>query len=180
MKIQTSLISARPYLANVAIVTLAILSVALLVVSLRLVFATQEMRTEEPQLRERLSRLTSQIEGIAARKSLPPIAELDTTRQRVAALNQLISLKGWTTPRLLAWFEASMPDNVYLVSFHHRPRDGEVLLVAESSSAEALTTLLLRMEKESQFSEVLLNRQGIRSGAGASTLQFEVRVRQRS
>jgi hypothetical protein len=103
----------------------------------------------------------------------------------VQALNKLAGLRGWTTPQLLGWLGGELPDNVYLVSVHHKPREGEALLVAESPSAEALTTFLLRLEREPRFAEVLLSRQGAAGAAvgaavGASSgslVQFEIRVR---
>jgi hypothetical protein len=86
-------------------------------------------------------------------------------------------MRGWSTPQLLAWLGRQLPENVYLVSMYHRPREGEALLVAESPSAEALTGFLLRLEKEPRFAEVLLSKQGVRS---AGTVQFEIRVRWKS
>jgi hypothetical protein len=98
-------------------------------------------------------------------------------RQRVYALNKLSGLRGWGTPQLLAWLAERLPRNVNLVSLHHKPREGEALLVAESPSAESLTGFLLQLEEEPRFAEVLLSRQGTRGARGAAIVQFEIRVR---
>jgi hypothetical protein len=86
------------------------------------------------------------------------------------------ALRGWSTPQLFDWLGARLPDNVQLVSLHHRPREGEALLVAEAQSAEALTAFLLALEREPRFAEVLLAKQGAAAGS-ASAVQFEIRVR---
>ena len=179
MRIQVDLIVARPRAALPLAISAWVLCLALVATAVVLILDATEMRAETPRLEERLSRLREQIDGIALRESVPPAVELEAMRRRVSALNAFSGIRGWSTPQLLAWFEQRIPDNVSLVSLHHKPRDGEVLLVAESPSVEALTALLLRMEKEPRFSEVLLSKQGSRSGAGAPALQFEVRARQK-
>jgi hypothetical protein len=127
-----------------------------------------------------LARIEERLAPAAPREALPPASELDSLRQRVQALNKLSGMRGWSTPQLLAWLGAQLPDNVYLVSLHHKPREGEALLVAESTSAESLTGFLLRLEKEPRFAEVLLSKQGVRGAEGAGAVQFEIRVRWQS
>jgi hypothetical protein len=179
MKIHANLIASPPRMALPLAVALWVLCASLITTAFMLTLEALEMRAEAPRLEERLSRLSEQIKAIAVHESVPPAAELEAMRRRVSALNSLSGLRGWSTPQLLSWFEQRLPDNVSLVSLHHKPRDGEILLVAESPSAESLTAFLLRLEKEPQFSEVLLSKQGTRSGAGAAALQFEIRARQK-
>jgi hypothetical protein len=135
------------------------------------------MRAERPRLEARLARVEAQAARAAPRAALPPSAELASLRERVHALNKLSGLRGWSTPQLLDWLGAKLPDNVHLVSLHHRPREGEALLVAESPSAEALTGFLLRLEKEPRFDEVLLSKQGTVGAPGTGAVQFAIRVR---
>ena len=106
-----------------------------------------------------------------------PAAELAAMRQRVSALNAYASVRGASTLRILNWLEGHLPDNVHLVSLHHKPREGELLLVAEAPSAEAFTAFLRIIEKEPWFSEVLLSKQAVRGQQGSGGLQFELRVR---
>lgn len=135
-----------------------------------------QLRAGQPRLELRHERVAGQLAAAGA-QALPPHAELEALRGRVQALNKLSSLRGWSTPQFLGWLAARLPDDVYLVSLLHRPREGEALLVAESPSAEALTGFLLRLEREPGFAEVLLSKQGARRGAKAHAVQFEIRVR---
>lgn len=184
MRIDADFIAARPRLARPLAAALWGLAVLLGFAAAWLAAGVLEMRAERPRLEARLARVQAQAAAAAPREPLPPLAELEQLRERVQALNKLSGLRGWATPRLLAWLEARLPDNVHLVSLHHKPREGEALLVAESPQAEALTAFLLRLEREPGFAEVLLSKQGASSrgepGAGAHAVQFEIRVRWKS
>lgn len=180
MRITASFVDSRPRLALPLAWTLWTLAAVLAGSAAWLVVAALELRADAPRLQTRLARVEAQLAG-AAKENLPPASELEALRRRVGALNRLSGLRGWTTPQLVRWLAGELPDNVYLVSLHHRPREGEALLVAESPSAEALTAFLLRLEREPRFAEVLLSRQGA-AGAGSGTsgaglVQFEIRVR---
>jgi Fimbrial assembly protein (PilN) len=180
MRITASFVDSRPRLAAPLAWTLWTLAAVLAGAAAWLALTTLELRAEAPRLQARLARVEAQLAG-ASNESLPPAAELDALRRRVGALNRLSGMRGWTTPQLVRWLAGELPDNVYLVSLHHRPREGEALLVAESPSAEALTAFLLRLEREPRFAEVLLSRQGAAGAAsgtsGAGLVQFEIRVR---
>jgi membrane protein YqaA with SNARE-associated domain len=184
MKITATFVHGRPRFAGVLAASLWTVAAAFAVAAGWLALSVAELHAEHPQLVARLARLEAQL-AAAPREALPPRAELEALRRRVQALNKLAGLRGWTTPQLLGWLGGELPDNVYLVSVHHKPREGEALLVAESPSAEALTTFLLRLEREPRFAEVLLSRQGAAGAAvgaavGTSSgglVQFEIRVR---
>ena len=124
----------------------------------------------------RLARVEEQLAAVSPQDALPA-AELESLHRRIQALNKVSGIRGWSTPRLLGWLGGQLPDNVYLVSLAHKPREGEALLVAASPSAEALTAFLLRLEKEPRFAEVLLAKQGARGAPGAAAVQFEIRIR---
>jgi hypothetical protein len=177
MRISANFPAARPRLALPLAAGLWLSALALAAVAAWLAVNTLEMRAERPRLESRLARVEEQLSAAAPKTPLPPPGELESLRQRVRALNKLSGMRGWATPQLLAWLAAQLPDNVYLVSLHHKPREGEALLVAESPSAEALTGFLLRLEKEPRFAEVLLSKQGARGAPGAAAIQFEIRVR---
>jgi len=135
------------------------------------------LREAQPRLEARLARVEEQLAAAGPRAPMPPAAEMQALRLRVEALNRLSGMRGWGTPQLLGWLGRQLPDNVYLVSLAHKPREGEALLVAESPSAEALTAFLLRLEREPGFAEVLLAKQGGRGAPGAAAVQFEIRIR---
>jgi len=181
MRITATFVDGRPRLARALVATLWAVTAGFAVAAGWFALSVAELHAAHPQLAARLARLEVQLAAAAPREDLPPRAELEALRQRVHALNKLAGLRGWTTPQLLGWLGGQLPDNVYLVSVHHKPREGEAMLVAESPSAEALTTFLLRLEREPRFAEVLLSRQGAAgagsSSAGSGLVQFEIRVR---
>jgi type IV pilus assembly PilN-like protein len=176
MRITASFGPARRRLAWPLAAVLWSCAVAFALAAAWLALAAVELRDERPRLEARLARADEQLLA-APGEPLPAPAELDSLRRRVQALNKLSGMRGWGTPQLLGWLGGQLPDNVYLVSLHHKPREGEALLVAESPSAEALTGFLLRLEKEPRFAEVLLAKQGARGTPGAGAVQFEIRVR---
>ena len=176
MRITATFIDARPRLAAPLAWALWTLAAVLAGAAAWLGAAMLELRAEAPRLQARLARLEAQL-AEAPRQKLPPAAELDALRRRVGDLNRLSGMRGWTTPQLVRWLAGELPDNVYLVSLQHRPREGEAMLVAESPSAEALTGFLLRLEREPRFAEVLLSRQGAAGASGSGLVQFEIRVR---
>lgn len=175
MRITANLLGARVQLALPLVALLWAVSATLVVAALALAASALEMRSERPRLEQRVARVDEQLAAAAPHNGLPPAAELAAMRQRVSALNAYASTRGAGTLRILRWLEARLPDNVQLVSLHHKPREGELLLVAEAPSAEAFTAFLRILEREPWFSEVLLSKQAARGGGGA--LQFELRVR---
>jgi hypothetical protein len=179
MKIHADFLDARPRLARPLAAALWCAALAAAVMASWLAVEVLEMRAERPQLEARLARLEAQA-GAAPRVAAPPAHELAALRERVQMLNKLAGVRGWSTPQLLDWLGARLPESVHLVSLQHRPREGEALLVAESASAESLTGFLLRLESERRLDEVLLSKQGTVGNAGASAVQFEIRIRWKS
>ena len=179
MKIHADFLDARPRLARPLAAVLWCAALAAAVMASWLAAEVLEMRAERPQLEARLARLEAQA-AAAPRVAGPAAHELGALRERVQALNKLAGVRGWSTPQLLDWLGARLPESVHLVSLQHRPREGEALLVAESASAESLTGFLLRLENERRLDEVLLSKQGTVGNAGAAAVQFEIRIRWKS
>ena len=180
MRISANLLLGRTPLALPLAALLWSLAAVLVLVAVVLMVAALDMRAERPRLEQRLARVDEQLQAAAPRNGLPPAAELAALRQRVTALNAYASARGASTVRILGWLEGHLPDNVYLVSLHHKPREGDLLLVAAAPSAEAFTAFLRIIEKEPWFSEVLLSKQAVRGHDGGGGLQFELRVRPKS
>jgi hypothetical protein len=177
MRIAAHLCGSRPRLAWPLAALAWLVALGGMAFAAWLVAQALELRAEQPRLEVRLQRAQAQLAAAGAREPLAALADLEALRERVQVLNRLSDLRGWATPQFLAWLGTQLPDNVYLVSLYHKPRDGEALLVAESPSAEALTHFLLRLEREPRFGEVLLAKQGSHAEAGAAAVQFEIRVR---
>ena len=135
-------------------------------------------RDELPVLTRRLSNLEHEYKTVAvASKSLPTPAELQAMRSRVSRLNAVSLVRGWSSAEILSWLESHMNEDVHLVSFHHKAREPELLIVAEAQNAAVLTAFLSRLEREPGFSEVLLSKQSSRAENSAPTVQFEIKVR---
>lgn len=139
------------------------------------------LRAQRPVDEARLSQLQAQKTLAAREASLPPKAELEAMARRVQAVNAIAGTRGLDSSELLIWFERRLPDDVQLVRLHHRAREGETHLVAESAATEALAKLLRELEQEPRFAEVLLARQGTRNVQGrAAAVQFEIRVKHKT
>jgi hypothetical protein len=156
----------------------SVLAVILLVAAVMLALEYRDIRDDRALLDRRIERVGRQISNLP-RVELPPVAERDALRGRVAVLNAQGAAKGWSTAQLLVWLEGQMPADVRLVSIHHKSREGEAVLVAESANAASLTALLQRLEHEPAFAEVLLAKQGGRT-ADIDAVRFEIRVRLRA
>jgi Tfp pilus assembly protein PilN len=180
MKIAVNLFPVRPQLALPLGALLWLAGSVLVVTAAVLVVDSILMHAERPRLAERLVRIEEQLREASPSGGLPPPAALDAVRERVRALNARTTARGAGTTRIFAWLEKNLPDNVYLVSFHHRPGDGELVLVAETPSAEAFTAFLRRMEQEPWFANIVLNKREVPTAAGSGGLQFELRVNQKS
>lgn len=148
---------------------------------------TAELRGELPQLRQRFERITTGADTAAAQRrmptaheSMPSAQELAETRERVAKINAAAQTKGLPTSALLNELETQLPPEVWLTSFHHRASEGEVLLVASASSADALSAFLLKLERDSLFDQVMLMREFHPTGTGQPGVQFEIRLKVRS
>lgn len=179
MKLSTSF--APPVVRLVVPVTagLWVTALILLAVAALLVQRGWAMRAEAPAMDERLAQIELQLKKLETKESAPSPAELNTVKDRVAAINTLTGIRGWPAPMMLAKLEQLLPDPVYLVSLNHKLKDGEVHVLAESTNAEALTGFLKKLEKEPHFSEVMLVRQTQRGTRGDHAIQFEVRLKER-
>jgi hypothetical protein len=179
MRIAVSLSATRPRLMLPLAAVVWTLGFVLLFAALLLLVLAVETNAEKPMLETRLARLNEQLSAVRSTQTLPVDAELKSMRQRVNAFNAIAGAKGMASAQLLKWLESELPEKAYLVSLHHRPRDGEALMVVEATTAEPLTAFLLRLEKEPRFQEVLLNKQGTRKAPGVAAVQFEIRIKEK-
>ncbi len=138
----------------------------------------RHLRLEQIDLAQRSAELAKKVASLPA-EPLPAQAELVRLRERVGRVNDLAGLQGWPLPVLLSRLESWLPDRAYLVQIHHRPAVGEVQMTVESDNAETLTALLVKLQKEPHFSEVLLTKQAQRDDRGGKRIQFELRLKER-
>src|SRR5262249_33120786 len=101
---------------------------------------TLATRDQLPILTRRLSNLEREHRAAeSSAQASPAPTELQAMRSRVSRLNTVSIVRGWSSAEVLSWLEAHMSDEVRLVSFHHKAREAEVLLVAEADNAAVLT-----------------------------------------
>jgi len=168
-------------LVRPATLTLWALAIAMLAASAGLLYmGSTTARGEMSALRERLATTEARLAEATATAAFVPPAELVAVRDRVAAVNALAGVRGWPAPVMLARLETLLPSNAFLVSLVHKLRDGELHLVAESESVDALTAFLQKLEREPHFAEVMLVRQTQRGSREARGIQFEIRLKEKS
>ncbi len=149
------------------------------VMSIWSVVAARGMQQEKPALRERLGQIEDRKQKAVSQEKLPSAKDLAALKQRVALVNSLAGHRGWSTSVLLAKLEKLLPKQAALASLHHKTKEGEVVIVAESRNVEILTAFLLKLEQEPHFAEVLLTKQARHKAMGRKSVQFEVRIKER-
>lgn len=179
MKITTNFASPLQNLTPALAIVAWLLALIFVGLALWFVLDGRHLRMERIDLVERAAELDKKAASLPA-KPLPAQAELVSLRDRVARVNELSGLQGWPLPVLLSHLESWLPDRAYLVQIHHRPAMGEVQMTVESDSAEILTALLVKLQDEPHFSEVLLTKQAQRDGRGGKRIQFELRLKERA
>jgi hypothetical protein len=179
MKIKTNFVTnVQPLVAPLAIV---VWSAALITLAglLWLIFSGIALSNELPGLKQMLSK-TEPALAVTPKQELPADRELKQTRNQVARLNAISQSKGLATLALLAKLETLLPDNIVLVSVHHRAKEGEFLLLAQGENAELLSKFLQRLEEDKQLESVVLTQQKEAKDGDKTVVQFEIRARMRS
>ncbi len=175
MKLSVSFVSepgrAAPWLA----LGLIALGVFMAISGFAFAWSGWALRAERPELETRLERAKKTADGVSE-TPLPPRAELDRLRTRVAAINQITGSGGMALTDVLLRLEGNLPDDVALTTLHYQRRQKELTLVADATRADILTEVLQRLERHGAFHEVRLLRQSERS-AGRGGVQFELRLR---
>lgn len=142
---------------------------------------TQALRKQEPAMDARLWSLQEQITQASTFGNRPTPQDLAAMEGRVHALNTVTGIHGLSISELFILLEEQLPKDVWLMSMHHKAREGETMLVAEAADPESLTRFMHKLELDPRFSQVLLVRRGSRSNKGKlEAVQFEIRVRHKS
>ena len=184
MKIALSFIEHPGRWVRATVTVLVASAVALLALAFWAAAAAHAVRSELPELRERLAKAGPGTKAPVRTKesaaTLPPAASLEMLRRRVAGMNALFGHTGQPLLHNLVLFERLLPANARLVSLHQASETGTVTIVAEAESHEALAQFLQNLEGSGRFAEVLLVRQSQHSGRGGSVRRFELRLKERA
>lgn len=179
MKITTNFIGGVQQLTGSIVATMWLMALLVLGALVWLVVDGVGLRSELPELRERLPKLEAAA-AAASHQELPPEQEMIEIRDRVARLNAITQTRGLTTLALLTKLETLLPGDAVLAGVRHRARDGELVVVAQAANAEILSKLLQRLEEDVQFESVVLARQKEVNDGGRVAVQFEIRAKVRS
>lgn len=175
MKITITFVPLPGRLAPWLALGLAVLGVALVATASGFVLRGWVLRSEQAALETQLQRAKRAADEVAE-TPLPPRAELERLRTRVAAINRITGDGGEALTDILQRLETSLPDDVALATLRYQRRQKEITAVAEASRADLLTETLQRLERNAAFREVRLLRQSERSG-GRGGVQFELRLK---
>lgn len=179
MKIQVNLVNDPSVYVSIASYILWCLPAALLILSICLVANTINDRASIPGLQKQLLELEEKGSAVAFDQSLPSREELSALKQRVQVFNELLGDSGMSSIAVMSSMERLLPDTAYFLSFRHSRKLREVYIVAESTSSEALTAFLSRLEAEQKFDEVLLTNQSRRTLDTRKVTQFEIKLKER-
>lgn len=105
----------------------------------------------------------------------PTLEDIQAVERRVKIVNEKLPSIGWSTVRILSWFEVNMPDKVYLAQFSHDVGRGEIHLVAFAPDTQVFSELLNGIEKAAWYKESVLNRRDT-SENNTSRIQYEMHI----
>lgn len=182
MKIQGNLFRGqRPNNTLLGVLGVWLLAASMVALAVFFIRDTQALRKQEPDIDARLWNLQEEETRAAKLGKLPSQSELAAMERRVHTLNAVTGIHGLDISELFILLEEQLPTDVWLISIHHKTREGETMLVAESASAESLTSFMRKLELEPRLSQVLLVRRGSRSNKGKTeAVQFEIRASHKS
>jgi Tfp pilus assembly protein PilN len=110
---------------------------------------------------------------LASQQKLQPIvAQRQKIVQNLTAMSALLEAKGFSWTRFLSALEEAFPSGVALARLEFNPRDRMVVLEGKAASPEALSGLMIRLERSPSFKNPLLKRQSMEKGI----LSFHVAV----
>jgi Tfp pilus assembly protein PilN len=109
---------------------------------------------------------------MSQQKLQPIVAERQRVLQNLTAMSALLEAKGFSWTRFLSALEEAFPPGVALARLEFSPRERSVGLEGKAASPEALSGLMIRLERSPSFKNPLLKRQSMEKGI----LSFHVGV----
>lgn len=179
MKIKTNFIGAMPRLLPKVFMGVWAGVLLLSVLASWMLWNTITLKTELPQIQEKLPEL-ARLVAQADDQAMPAPTQLREMQSRVARLNSIPQGKGLTSLAVLAKLEALLPDEVVLTGVHLRSKEREVQLLAQAGNTEALSQFLLKLERDPQLESVVLVQQKDIQESDTSVMQFEIRFKVRA
>ena len=110
---------------------------------------------------------------VASQEKLHPIvAERERVVKNLTAMSAILEAKRFSWTRFLSALEDVFPSGVALERLDYHPQERSVLLEGKAASPEALSGLMIRLERSPSFKNPLLKRQSMEKGI----LSFHVTV----
>ena len=109
---------------------------------------------------------------MSQQKLQPVVAERQRVVENLTTMSALLEAKRFSWTRFLSALEEAFPPGVALTRLDFSPRERNVGLEGRASSPEALSGLMIRLERSPSFKNPLLKRQSMEKGS----LSFHVGV----
>jgi Tfp pilus assembly protein PilN len=124
--------------------------------------------------RSQLSAVAHQVQALEASeaKVLPALQEREQLTRNLGEMASLIEARRFSWTRLLTAIEEVFPSGVALNRLEFDPRERVVALEGEARSPEALSALMIGLQRTAILKNPLLKRQSMEKG----TLSFHVTV----
>lgn len=105
------------------------------------------------------------------------IEDIVRLRKRAADVNDIVGSHGMPLIVILSRLEKMLPDNVYLLSIHHKKMLSDLKITAVSKNVDDLTNFLQRLEDDQYFSSVKLKRRS-QNNVNDGDVKFDIEIRE--
>lgn len=102
--------------------------------------------------------------------------DIDNTRRRIEAINNLTPVKSITVTQLLSTIENLLPQGVSVGRLNYSSIDGQLHLVAETADADLIYTFMKRLEQSPIFVAPEMQQRPIQDTQTDGMTQYEIHV----
>lgn len=148
-------------------IALIIIAAALFVGAVVLVLQARSLRAQANAMEQGLSELAASME-----KMKPAIEERQLLVKNLSAMSALLEARKFSWVRMLSGMEDSFPSGVALNALSANPSGASVTLEGIAQSPEALSKLMIGLQKSRSFRSPQLKRQSLDKGS----IEFHVSV----
>jgi len=146
---------------------IVIATAMLLLAAIVLILEARSLRDRALNAEQVLQELTASL-----KKMQPAIEERQQLVQNLTSMTALLEARKFSWVRLLTGLENAFPPGVALSTIAIDPKDGAVSLEGTAQSPEALSNLMIGLQKSRSFRSPKLKRQSLDKG----NLEFHVAV----